>query len=983
MSNCDQNSKTTSIEQNDNCSENLDTKTGCLEDQIINTTLTDKTTKSPLQMDNNITNDEDYENDEDDDEESSKYIKLESHDDWEKRNFMIELSPDHPVDESVDRAYLAIDNNSGVEYTWYEIDLNANDRWPKNNEDFKMLVHRLEMLCNIDHHRIVNFKAFWIDYQLDDVHYYDKDIWKNFDENELFYETIEKIEQENINEDGSVKKIKYRLVFVTELMNNGTLEDFLSGDQTNLPSDTINKWLVQILEALDHLHNQTPRLFHKNLSCSTIYRQNNGQLKVGGIWLDTVNRFIHQNNNSYGYYNQTKQITEKQSSKTTDLIELGSSKSVEIQDSINTTPIISTTLFNENEIDPKNEIILKREENVTSRSNSIIEMEIGANERIKAKDSKTSNKKVGARSKKDHFPKDLTVEESKMMKCDIFAYGICILIVLYPDILTEAISNDYDIRKQMSKLAFRKDVLNRLNEKNNKNTSKNNNNISKGSIKNYKNIVKVCCGQSPKSTSLLLRESQFINSKHYTLKVLAGMCLLNDVMSQLDDGGNEYLRNLGKPNNDTIILTYKKFKSPKSNEIVVENFKVSDMEIAYKNHELNEAKQKSSKKKSKQRKLIMPDLNLEKFIEDLRSGKFNLTMSFLNTMVKEDEKSDNGTPLTNIQELPENESDAIIPRLGTKSPTTISQVCDDDGLDSISNTNISKLDSDNDMTITFADSSSTNNLAKSNWGSEVGKVQYLVDRISEVSLDLNLLNPLYTYFDNFDNLKDSIYKITDHKQFIETRMKIDEILAESEKSSNVHNDFVHTGIPNSISNTTIGTSISDNFSNLSNVGTCVEEDRNLNIDSVNQNVEILGHQSSTTTVVSNAFSDHVEILEDEKCSHEALAKLYNHHSKINNYKEMDSYPLLIEMNLQLKYENGVCGSLAFTATLDEKPSDIINEMFENGFINVNDQQKVESTYIKGRKQLIDKINHITGSLIEEDEFKMRHDQLIRFLQVCN
>ena len=41
------------------------------------------------------------------------------------------------------------------------------------------------------------------------------------------------------------------------------------------------KWTIQILSALNYLHSCDPPIAHANLSCNTIFIQQNGLIKIG------------------------------------------------------------------------------------------------------------------------------------------------------------------------------------------------------------------------------------------------------------------------------------------------------------------------------------------------------------------------------------------------------------------------------------------------------------------------------------------------------------------------------------------------------------------------------------------------------------------------------------------------------------------------------------------------------------------------------
>lgn len=106
--------------------------------------------------------------------------------------------------------------------------------------------------------------------------------WREDDNNSLegLIETLEKLK-------GGSKEIVFRLVYITESMSQGTLAEFFA-DQPSPKPVTIQRWCKQILMAIDYLHSCKPPIVHANLSCDTIFRHHNGQLKIGSIALDII-----------------------------------------------------------------------------------------------------------------------------------------------------------------------------------------------------------------------------------------------------------------------------------------------------------------------------------------------------------------------------------------------------------------------------------------------------------------------------------------------------------------------------------------------------------------------------------------------------------------------------------------------------------------------------------------------------------------------
>lgn len=80
-----------------------------------------------------------------------------------------------------------------------------------------------------------------------------------------------------------------QIVFITELMNSGSLLDFVK--PVALRWKIVKRWAKQILDGLVHLHAQQPAIIHRNINCDNIFIvANKSQLKIGDLGLSTVAR---------------------------------------------------------------------------------------------------------------------------------------------------------------------------------------------------------------------------------------------------------------------------------------------------------------------------------------------------------------------------------------------------------------------------------------------------------------------------------------------------------------------------------------------------------------------------------------------------------------------------------------------------------------------------------------------------------------------
>jgi len=323
---------------------------------------------------------------ESDDEEQEKGADiLEVHNEWEKRGREIPQSET----PGVDRAYVALDQNSGIEVVWHEVDLKFRKTQTdlertKIISDVKTITKMFTSLINLDHPNIVNFKDYWINYRERNAGDSNQNTWNSnkFSKDELidissgaendqstenvqvstvqststtaqnsqnpqnsqtlqnpqngallnqnsqnsqtsnltnsqystdqpkwevlipkgdeeFGKTLDSILVEyNGTEFVAYKDVIFRLVFITEYMNHGSLSDFLQSCQTKsklhkTKEKGIQLWCSQVLGAIAYLHSYAPPIIHANLSCETIFRHHNGQLKIGSIALDIIRKHVN------------------------------------------------------------------------------------------------------------------------------------------------------------------------------------------------------------------------------------------------------------------------------------------------------------------------------------------------------------------------------------------------------------------------------------------------------------------------------------------------------------------------------------------------------------------------------------------------------------------------------------------------------------------------------------------------------------------
>lgn len=208
------------------------------------------------EVNNQTKNDADSETDDDDDDE---VIETSPCGRWEKHKK--ELSQRNAP--GIDRTFLAMDTEEGVEVVWNEVRFSERKSWKNKEEVFKRI---FENLTQLDHPNIVKFHKYWVDLKGDHP----------------------------------------RLIFIAEYMTSGSLRQFLKKTKPNIKSFNVKgwkRWCKQILSALRYLHSCDPPIVHGNLNCDTIFIQHNGLMKIGTVAPDAINNYVktykHQKRNMH------------------------------------------------------------------------------------------------------------------------------------------------------------------------------------------------------------------------------------------------------------------------------------------------------------------------------------------------------------------------------------------------------------------------------------------------------------------------------------------------------------------------------------------------------------------------------------------------------------------------------------------------------------------------------------------------------------
>lgn len=170
---------------------------------------------------------------------------------WSKRREQVKQR-DVP---GIDVAYLAMDNETGNEVVWNEVQFSERKNFRAQEEKINAVFDNLTQLV---HTNLVKFHKYWTD----------------------------------------SKSEKPRIIFITEYMSSGSMSAFLqrtrkAGSPLSIKSlQAWKKWTTQILSALNYLHSSDPPIIHGNLTCNTVFIQQNGLIKIGCVAPDAINHHV-------------------------------------------------------------------------------------------------------------------------------------------------------------------------------------------------------------------------------------------------------------------------------------------------------------------------------------------------------------------------------------------------------------------------------------------------------------------------------------------------------------------------------------------------------------------------------------------------------------------------------------------------------------------------------------------------------------------
>ena len=141
--------------------------------------------------------------------------------------------------ENIKVSYRAFDTRNGIEVAWHAIDLSG-----LNDAEQEEVARSANSLKELESEYIAQYLSVWVD-----------------DE-------------------------PRRLIIITALLES--LKEFI-GKVRILRWRIVKKWCRQMLRGLSYLHNHSPRIVHRNISCDYIYiNGGEGQLKIGNTWLSAI-----------------------------------------------------------------------------------------------------------------------------------------------------------------------------------------------------------------------------------------------------------------------------------------------------------------------------------------------------------------------------------------------------------------------------------------------------------------------------------------------------------------------------------------------------------------------------------------------------------------------------------------------------------------------------------------------------------------------
>eukprot|EP00047_Mylnosiga_fluctuans_P002241 m.223738 g.223738 ORF g.223738 m.223738 type:complete len:603 (-) comp10974_c0_seq1:1235-3043(-) len=177
-----------------------------------------------------------------DEEDEEDDVVLEEARDGQWRKMKKEL----PSSDGFRRSFVGYETDEGFMVQWNEMQISSK----KSRKDREELSNVLGTFRTLQHDNIAKMFDFWFDKQ-------------------------------------------NRLVYITELMTSGTLQQYLLKNEKNqkpIQFKVWQRWCLQMLSALKYLHKNG--LPHSDLSSRNIHIQHNGQIKLGMVRVQLLSKYV-------------------------------------------------------------------------------------------------------------------------------------------------------------------------------------------------------------------------------------------------------------------------------------------------------------------------------------------------------------------------------------------------------------------------------------------------------------------------------------------------------------------------------------------------------------------------------------------------------------------------------------------------------------------------------------------------------------------
>lgn len=136
--------------------------------------------------------------------------------------------------------YKAYDTVEGIEVAWNDVSIALLPKGEKSR-----VISEIKLLESLQHPNIISFYSSWFNRE------------------------------------------KEKVVFITELMTSGTLNQFVK--KRPIRWRIIKRWAKQILEGMVYLHNHDPPIIHRDLKCDNIFiNGGGGDIRIGDLGLSTT-----------------------------------------------------------------------------------------------------------------------------------------------------------------------------------------------------------------------------------------------------------------------------------------------------------------------------------------------------------------------------------------------------------------------------------------------------------------------------------------------------------------------------------------------------------------------------------------------------------------------------------------------------------------------------------------------------------------------